>query len=413
MRKTRRGIDVLKSLAESGLRAIGRRLGERGAVLVMMTIGMFALLGFAGLALDSGRGYLHRLRMTRAVDAAALTGARTLRAGSTVAIDQARSAASVNGLAQGVGGASLYMTVGENAEGESIFSVDASQPVPTTLMRIFGIDQITVAASAVAAVPPVDLVLVLDQSGSLSSAGAWDDLQEAAKVFVREFDDTIDQLGLVSFQLRGTERWEMSGGFTAAIENKINLMRSNGDTNAGEALRLAHAQLSGPAARDRSAKVVVFFTDGRPTAFRGNINGGDRMMAVYTTRSSGRMRGYFNNPDNLPTDDAAAASGCRNVTSCWGWTEPTIREQGRLTGITWADQIRSDGFFLYSIGLGNPAASDPLLVPDLDYLRLLANEDGVTDSSQPAGKAYFAPSVAELQDVFNQLAQDLLVRLAH
>lgn len=125
------------------------------------------------------------------------------------------------------------------------------------------------------------------------------------------------------------------------------------------------------------------------------------------------MRGYFNNPDALPTDAVATPSGCRNYTSCWGWTEPTIREQGRLTGIAWADQLRADGFYVYSIGLGNPSASNPLLVPDMDYLRLLSNENGMTNSAQPAGRAYFAPSALELEEVFNQVAQDLLVRLSH
>lgn len=67
---------------------------------------------------------------------------------------------------------------------------------------------------------------------------------------------------------------------------------------------------------------------------------------------------------------------------------------------------------MYSIGLGNPAAGDPLEVPDLDYLREIANQDGVTNSRQPRGKAYFAPSEAELESVFRQVATDLLVRLA-
>ncbi len=49
----------------------------------------------------------------------------------------------------------------------------------------------------------------------------------------------------------------------------------------------------------------------------------------------------------------------------------------------------------------------------MDYLRLLANEDGAASGSQPAARAYFAPSASELDDVFNQVAQDLLVRLAH
>jgi hypothetical protein len=42
----------------------------------------------------------------------------------------------------------------------------------------------------------------------------------------------------------------------------------------------------------------------------------------------------------------------------------------------------------------------------------LANVDGVANPDQPQGKYYFAPDATQLQTVFNQLAQDLLVRLA-
>ena len=50
--------------------------------------------------------------------------------------------------------------------------------------------------------------------------------------------------------------------------------------------------------------------------------------------------------------------------------------------------------------------------PDLDYLRMIANEGGIADSSQPQGQMFFAPSAAELQLVFDQVANALLVRLA-
>jgi len=77
-----------------------------------------------------------------------------------------------------------------------------------------------------------------------------------------------------------------------------------------------------------------------------------------------------------------------------------------------ADALRSQGIYVYSIGLGNPAASNPLEQPDLDYLAAIANVDGATNSSQPRGKSYFAPSSMELRSVFEQLAEDLLVRLS-
>jgi hypothetical protein len=287
-----------------------------------------------------------------------------------------------------------------------------------------------IGSSAMAAVPPVDLVMVLDQSGSLGRNNAFDDLQDAAKNFVGQFDDQIDQLGLVSFALRGTNRHLMAHNFTNTIEQRINAMTSDGDTNAGEGLRLALGQFGLANVRDRSVKVVVFFTDGRPTAFRGALgnngpaNGGsalgpftsavpgvtDRIMAVYTTNSN-RVRGYFDNPDALPSNSIPNANGCVNVTNCWAWNETKVRDKSRDAGLEVADAIRGQDILVYSIGLGDPGAT-ALEQPDMDYLRLIANEGGISDEDEPNGKAYFAPSAAQLEAVFNQVAQDLLVRLA-
>ena len=77
-----------------------------------------------------------------------------------------------------------------------------------------------------------------------------------------------------------------------------------------------------------------------------------------------------------------------------------------------ASQIRGEGVLVYTIGLGNTAYSDPAFQPNQAFLQELANVDGMTDSSQPAGKSYYAPSAAQLRSVFDQVATDLLVRLA-
>ena len=74
--------------------------------------------------------------------------------------------------------------------------------------------------------------------------------------------------------------------------------------------------------------------------------------------------------------------------------------------------MREEGVYVYSIGLGNPNLSDPLWQPDMNYLAQIANVDGMSDPSQPFGRAYFAPSSNELRAVFEQVASDLLVRLA-
>lgn len=379
---------------------------DRGAVLALVAVSMVVLLGIGGLALDSARGYLTKARLARAVDAAVLAGARSLRLGEDVARQRALDIAVLNG----ANGDDLDVIFGVNAKGEQTVRVDAHLVMPTTLMRVLGVETMDVNSAAVAAVPPVDLVLVLDQSGSLKTADAFDDLQDAARLFVDYFDDDIDQMGLVSFNLRANERFSMAGAFSATIKYEIDQMTAFSYTNVGEGLRLAQEQITGPAVRQRSAKVVVFFTDGRPTAFRGDLNGQDRILAIPQTGSN--IAGYWDNPDQLQSNSSTSNDGCSGWNSCFGWTEPVARAHARQLGLDRASEMRNAGIFVYSIGLGNPLLSDPLWQPDMDYLRQIANEDGISDASQPRGKSYFAPSANELRSVFEQVANDLLVRLS-
>ena len=381
---------------------------DRGAVLALVAVSMVVLLGIGGLALDSARGYLIKARLARAVDAAVLAGARSLRLGEDVVRLRVIDVAVLNG----ANGDDVDVTFGVNAEGEQTVRVDAHLGMPTSLMRVLGVESMDVRSAAVAAVPPVDLVLVLDQSYSLDQADAWGDLQDAAKLFIDYFDDGIDQMGLVSFQLRGTERFSMAGAFSATIKNEIDQMQSFGYTNVGEGLRLAQEQITSPAVRQRSAKVVVFFTDGRPTAFRGNINGQDRILSMRQDDTH-LFNGYYDNPDQLAINRTTGwynADGCIDFGSCSSWDEPAAIQHAQQLGLDRAEEMRGAGVFIYSIGLGDP--NRPQWNPDLDYLKMIANEDGVAHSSQPTGRAYFAPSATELRSVFQQVASDLLVRLA-
>lgn len=397
-------------------RALGRFAGrikdESGATIVLVTISMVALLSGVALAVDPGRAVVAKARMARAVDAGALAGAKSLRLGQAVAQQRALALAAANGVVNGQGGISLSIGFGTNADGEQTVAVSATQTLPTTLMAILGPSSIDVSAQAVAAVPPVDMVLVLDQSGSLGSMNAFDDLQDASKSFVANFDDNLDQVGLVSFNIRGADRFVISQPFVSAIQTQIDGMNSVGYTNTGEGLRLAGLQMQSAVVRQRSAKVVVFFTDGRPTASRDIFSGSDRIMAV-PWATSNNVAGYWDNPLSLPLDSYVGPDGCGGVPLCFGiWTEPLVRAKTLQDGIDEAAVLRAAGILVYTIALGNPNAADPLQTPDLVYLQLLANENGVADPNQPQGKSYFAPTAAELQAVFDQVASDLLARLA-
>lgn len=379
---------------------------ERGTVMVMVALSMTTLVGAAGLAIDSGRAYLERAQLSRAVDAAALAGARTIRQGEDVAHEHAMSLAHANGVGDG-DGSSLSVEFGTDADGAGTVTVHAERTIPTFFMRVFGTTEVTVSSEAIATVPPLDLVLVLDTSGSLATANAWDDLQAAADGFLDFFHEEIDQMGLISFQVRSADRFWMDQPFHSAIQDAIYDMESAGDTNPGEGLRLGLEQLEGGTHRESAVRVVVFFTDGRPTAFRGNLGGQDRILAVYANVNS--FRGYFNNPDGLDPDEVATPMNCPSP--CFGYTPATAREKSRVYGLEWADAIRDEDIFIFSIGLGNPAEPNPLMVPDMDYLEQIANEEGIVDSGQPNGRAYFAPSAAELEEVFQAVAKDIVVRL--
>lgn len=378
---------------------------------MFVAVSLVGIIGVSGLAIDLGRGYVMKARLSRAVDAAAIEAASSVRLGQAKAEQAGRAVAALNGVVDGVNGTSLSLSFDTNGFGETTVTARASQVIGTTLGLILGQEQLDLSTEAVAAVPPVDLILVLDQSGSLQAQGAWDELQAAADQFVRHFDDSLDQLGLVHFQIRADDAFDIDGFFTTPITNAIQSMTSAGDTNTGEGLRLALKQMKSSVIRPRSAKVIVFFTDGRPTAFREDINGGDRVIAVRRILT-GNVRGLFDDPDNLPMTQVASPDDCGMVPVCYGWTEATVRAEARQRGLHWADKIRSQGIVLYTIGLGNPSASDPIETPDINYLHQLANVGGIVDAGQPYGRSYFAPSSAQLQDAFTQVARDLMVRLA-
>lgn len=391
--------------------------GRRGAVLAIVALCLIVLLGATGLAIDLGRGYLTRARIARAVDAGALAAAKVLREGEAAARDEALSVARANGIADGADGVTTAIQFGLNARGESTVLFTARRELPTSFMRVMGYNLMPVSATAEAAIAPLDVVLVLDTSNSLHPSmvpGAWTALVTASQSFASFFRDGVDQMGLVSFQTVAGHRVQLRSDFTTPVNNAINALAPFGGTNIQEGLRLAQVQITGPSARPSAAKAVVFFTDGRASSLRANNVGTapfqDRIIQANTLN---RVWGFLNNAGSLNVNvDYTTPNGCSNVANCNGATGPWIMTEAGNRGLEWARAIRQEGALLYAIGLGNPAITDPILVPDQDYLRRVANEGGIDNPAHPEGRMYFAPSAAQLEAVFNEVARDLIVRLA-
>lgn len=406
---------------------------ERGAVIVLFSFVMTSMLMALGMAVDLGAAYIAGSSLSKAVDAGALAGAR-FSAGSTVDIrDLAIEVASANL-------ESLNMPINYNAV-VTIPAVDtlrvkvtANTETETYFAKIMGAEKMSVRGYSEATRFPLDMSLVLDLSDSLDRNDAFDEMQAAATGFVGFFNDQVDQVGLVTYSTWAEEQAALSKNFKSSLVSTIDSLSALSDTNIEEGLRLSKDQMDAAPNRDNAVKVVVLFTDGRPTAFADNFYMGlsaprpeyyDGIVASYIEGTS--VRGLFEGPDGdkiryfsgstgipvLTTNESTLTSyHLPNVLPGGGAVDgDSIRQISADQSEEWANTIRAAGYTIYTIGLGNPDAAYEGDEPDLDFLARVANADGVVDGDQPRGELLFAPTPAELDGVFAQLADRILTRL--
>lgn len=141
---------------------------EEGSVLPVVGILVVAIIGSAGAAIDTGRGQLVKAKLSSSLDAAGLA------AGSTVNTANLQSEATkyLNANFDNYMGATITsMTITPNAD-NSVFSLAATAEVPTTFMKVLGIEKITVGAESeiTRANSGLELALVLDNTGSMAGS---------------------------------------------------------------------------------------------------------------------------------------------------------------------------------------------------------------------------------------------------
>ncbi len=121
---------------------------------------------------------------------------------------------------------------------------------------------------------PSDVMIILDRSGSMAADGGNPpEPLESAKLAARQFVDLLrptDRVGLVSYATTPSDPMEqtLTSDFTRVREAVMSVrMGTDGIqyTNAGEAFRVAQAELTSERHREDARKIIVFMTDGDVT----------------------------------------------------------------------------------------------------------------------------------------------------
>ncbi len=209
---------------------------QSGFALVYIALLLTLLLIFAGLAVDSGRAYMVKAQLTKAVDGAALGAARMLNSGNPRA--QAVELFNANyppGYYRTTGDptapASFYTMTTDLVNAVNVVTVTATSPMPTTFMRLANHDVVPIRATAVATRRMVDLCLVLDTSGSLGAQ--WPAVRDAARAFVNAFDEVNDRFCLVTYSSGAPVRVPMilGRGFNLNVTKTAAVVIDSGPQN--------------------------------------------------------------------------------------------------------------------------------------------------------------------------------------
>jgi len=173
---------------------------DNGAMVPLMALSMIAVVGLTGIAVDTARAQLVQSRLQFSLDAAGLAAGATT---NTQKI-QTEAIKYLNANFNGYLGAELNATAASVKN--NVITISASASLPTSFMAVVNVKTIHVNASSDINMPTsgMEVVLVLDNTGSMSNDGKLDALKSAATTMVNSLfgdSDTLPNLyvGVVPF----------------------------------------------------------------------------------------------------------------------------------------------------------------------------------------------------------------------
>ena len=280
---------------------------QRGISVVATSIILVIVIPMVGLSIDATLLYVVKTKLQGAVDGAALAAAKALSRGadSTSQTDAAKIAAktyvkfnypstfffSGDVAIDATNGVQIDLTVAN----QRTVTVTASVSEPTLFMRWINVSSTTVAASATTIRKDVNIVLVLDRSGSMSASSSCDPMKAAAINFVDKFAPGRDNIGIISFATTTIEQMPITSSFIhdstetgtgTNVTTAIDGISCAGSTSSAEALWYAYNELVG-LNQPGALNFIVFFTDGQPTGIDANMPiSNSALCTKYSTSTS-------------------------------------------------------------------------------------------------------------------------------
>jgi Flp pilus assembly protein TadG len=397
---------------------------QKGSIMVIFALVLTVLLGMVALGIEAGSWYAVRAELSKAVDAAALEGAKNISNPYVNPVELAKQIGEANFSTGYLGTSKTEGSVSFTAsldQGNSTISVAATASAVGIFSRLFGVGSVTVASVGAARKTDVDIMLVLDRSGSMGNGNGrggtkLDDLKAAALGFLAFFKDTedADRIGLISFSQNVTVDFPLDNDFYSGVTNVINGLTANGNTNIEDALAQS-IQDKGFQSGGQRKQFLLLFTDGVPNALRGDFwTQGTRYDGV--VKCSDNLCAWGISPDLFdPTSgadlgvDATPVGDGTGATTRWGVFDAYPRSGRTLNAyvsqtskdmsVRNAKNIKDQGVTIYVVGLGTEGASD--------YDKNLL----VTISSGESAFYYNTPDSGKLSSIFQAIAKDIKLRL--
>ena len=166
---------------------------RRGSVYAMMAASIIPITGMIGGGVDFGRAYLINSKLQMAVDAAAIAGVRAQQIDASTG-DTSETWKSIDSYLRAnfpddyMGYSSVTRQISVTRQDTSItVKLDVTGRMPTTFLKVVGIDTLDVGAKATAEVGErrnaIEAMLVLDNTGSMMG-GRMTSMKAAASDFV-------------------------------------------------------------------------------------------------------------------------------------------------------------------------------------------------------------------------------------